>query len=287
MKYGREQTEKKVGAEAPYKHTKYVDKHTGFNKVFPSEENLSPELLESNPQGENIEKTVTFEKRITVQTRLPKPWTTINLKNYSTRERKAILFMKFLWDHGYRKEIHMSTMEVYVERFLGGFRTTKQAYLGRVRIVGSRGNKRAIRDKGLFEKRRWIYFNPHRRTWILNHSIVPLPYHYRESLVPPLTPPPDNFRERVIEQANIEKISLTHSPREGGLGETVLEVSPNSVGIGKKNNNNNNCERENFCVLKNHAESESNPKLSNSETAILKAKPCEEKDRAKIEWGRG
>ncbi len=136
-----------------------------------------------------MEKTVTFEKRITLQTRLPKSCTTINLKNYSTRERKAILFMKLLWEHGYRKEISDEAMRNYVERYLGGFRQTVQAYLGHHKIVGVKGNKRLAIEKGLFEKRRWAYFNPHRRTWTLNHQIVPLPYHYQESLVP-LSPSP-------------------------------------------------------------------------------------------------
>jgi len=215
---------------------------------------------------EKSERTITLQKRVTVQTKLPRSHTTINLKNRSTRERKAILFMNLLWEFGYHREISKETMESYVEQFLGGFRTTKQAYLGHVKIVGCKGERRSVRKKGLFEKRRWAYFNPYKQMWTLNHQIVPLPYHYHESLVPLSPSPLPNDDECVSVFDNMEKISLTRSTRE----EVVVDTcDPDFVGhIGKKINNNNTCERENFSILKNHAENESIP--TPEERRILK-----------------
>jgi len=216
------------------------------------ESSKKSEVREAQTDSQKIEKTITFEKRVTVQTCLPKPYTTINLKNRSTRERKAILFMKLLWEHGYRKEIPDQAMRSYVERFLGGFRQTVQAYLGHFKIVGVKDNKRAVLEKGLFEKRRWAYFNPYRRTWILNHQIVPLPYHYCESLVSP-TPLLPNSDEKVEAEGNMEKISLSQRVR---ADEELVDAL---ASVDNKNNNTISVRERNFEFSKILAESESIP----------------------------
>lgn len=211
-----------------------------------------------------MNETVTYEKRLTVQRRFPKPRTTINLKNYSIRERKALLFMQLLWEHGYLKEIPHETMENYVERFLGGFRTTKQAYLGQVKIVGNKWNKRAVRKKGLFEKRHWAYFNSCTQTWILNHQAVPLPYHYCESLVPPSSFPLPNKDECVDSKpSNMEKISLT--PHSGEMDTAAISEDATASIINKINNNNIGLRERNFAFSGFHVGTESIPGLTKRE----------------------
>lgn len=63
----------------------------------------------------------------------------------------------------------------------------------------------------------------------------------------------------------MEKISLSRSAGEEAVGNTCDTVPlniPNKI-------NNNTCGRENFSILENLAESESNPKLTKEELRIL------------------
>jgi len=95
--------------------------------------------------------------------------------------RKACHFMWFLWTHGYRKFIPRETMLAYVQNFLGAFRTTVNFWLGHTVYGGGRGALYIKRQQQSFlEKLRFL--TPKPDGYILNHELVPLPYHYRENL---------------------------------------------------------------------------------------------------------
>jgi len=132
----------------------------------------------------------------------PRSRTTINLEKKSTTFRKAMFFMELLWKHGFRERIHYQTLECYVENFLGGFRQTKQFYLGRLRVMGrGAGNKVGVWAPGLLEKLHYI--EKEGSFWVLHHELVPLDYHYVESL--------DGFQhiDEDSKQKPMEKFSLT------------------------------------------------------------------------------
>lgn len=123
-----------------------------------------------------LRKTVEIIEKSPRQSR-----TTINLEKKSTTFRKAALFMELLWNHGFRERIHYRTMDCYVENFLGGFRQTKQFYLGRLKVIGRGfGNKVSVWVPGLLEKLHYI--EKEGSYWVLHHKLVPLDYHYVESL---------------------------------------------------------------------------------------------------------
>jgi len=134
----------------------------------------------------------------------PRSRTTINLEKKSTTFRKAIFFMELLWKHGFHQKIHYQTLECYVENFLGGFRQTKQFYLGRLRVTGRGvGNKVGVWVPGLLEKLHYI--EKEGSYWVLHHELVPLDYHCVESL--------DGFQhtDEDCKQGSMEKFSLTGS----------------------------------------------------------------------------
>jgi len=145
----------------------------------------------------------------------PRTRSSINLKGKSTVQRKAMFFMELLWEHNYREQIHRKTLETYVEMFLGGFRQTKQFYLGHMKILGRGvGGRSGVWIPGLFEKLHYIKLKG--EFWLLNHEVVPLPYHYVERL--------NEFSEGVVgnqqDGGSVEKGVIEFQHSEG------IEVGP-------------------------------------------------------------
>lgn len=208
--------------------------------------------------------------------------TTINInRKHSIVKEKCNQLMKMMWDLGYRNKIPHGDLRYLICEYIGGDRGTVRAYLGfRGRVQHNIFGSKVI---GIMREGYLQIFGyaerKNAKAWILSHKNVPLPYHYKEELIPPVPPLPNN--DERLRKVKMEKISLS---QRGSNYTENSSLTNGEGGVVRNRINNNNTERErNFpngiqnCIRK---------ELTKLEQAILTAKPSEkgEPDRAKIRW---
>jgi len=173
--------------------------------------------------------------------------TTISIcRRGSIVKERCNQLMEIIWQMGSYKQILDSDLTDLIKMYIGGNRDTIRDYKGyNGKVVHGRNGSRVVgvQREGYLEIFGYARRFQHGKIWQLHHELVPLPYHYEETLVPEKPTKGHNTYSESSE-ASTKEDSLSSILQGKGNRETISKVSPNGETVERPEINNNTTVRE-------------------------------------------